>query len=213
VINSTTGVVAASMSTDYYGNYRFPAVPNGNYQMVFTHAHYSDYTTVQPGTIAGGLQYQVNAALSPTLDPGQFRIVMTWTDAAPNAVEDVDSYLKMPDQPVPIFFQNRTTPEANLDVDCTTWKGPETITIVNPVPGVYHYYVVNYNAPDYPTWLGNSKIIVTVYGQTGLVKQYSLDGGSGLVYEFFTIENGVITDVDEYSNSLPYVTRSGRYNF
>lgn len=208
LMNLITGVVASAVETDSSGRYRMELVPEGNYSMVFGRAGFTDYTTLQPGVLGNGQLVRVDASLSPTLLSGQFRIVLTWTGEKPDAVRDVDSYLLIPGFPTtPIFYSKKTFAEAgaNLDRDDTDWQGPETITIDRTYAGAYRYYIVNYNTPHSLFALGNSNAIVTVYGATGLLKQYRLNpGGQGDVYEFFTIENGMIHDVERYNSSLPH---------
>ncbi len=207
LINATTGVVFSAVDTSSNGQYRMEIVPSGKYTMIFSHAGYTEYTTIQPGVLGNGQIVRVDASLSPTLVSGQFRIVLTWTAAKSGAVRDVDSYLLIPNFVSPIYYGRKTFEGAgaNLDRDDTDWQGPETITIDRSYSGVYHYYIVNYSDTGNLTALGNSNVIVTVYGGSGLLKQYSLNpGGQGVVYEFFTIENGIIRDVERYDSSLPH---------
>jgi len=47
-----------------------------------------------------------------------------------------------------------------LDVDDTDWGGPETITLTEPVNGVYTYWVHDFSGP--PALLGTSDLVVRV---------------------------------------------------
>ena len=49
---------------------------------------------------------------------------------------------------------------ADLDVDDTDWGGPETITINDPPPGEYLYWVHDYSGP--PAVIGESDVVVRV---------------------------------------------------
>ena len=213
LINFTTGAAFAEVYTDSNGHYTISQVPAATYRMVFSADHYSEFTTTQPGALAPGQSVQVDAALSRSLDAGQFRIVLTWTGPKAGAVRDVDSYLLIPGIQIPISYSNKNSTGANLDVDNTEWLGPETVTISNSIPGVYHYYVVNYNTPEDKLALGNSDIVVNVYSTAGLQKQYKLNGGSGVCYEFFTIQNGTIHDANQFCDTkYPYSTGGGGGN-
>jgi len=204
ILDTATGVVVSDTTTNSYGQYAINDLLAGNYKMLFTASHYSDFSTAQPGAILFGNGYQVNAALSRQLEPGQFRIVLTWTDALAGAVADVDSYLQIPGyEQAPIYYGAKVGAGANLDVDDTSWSGPETVTITSVYSGTYRYYVANYSSSSDGLALGKSNIRIEVYGASGLMKQYALNGGCGAVYEFFKIENGVIRDVKQYDVTLP----------
>jgi hypothetical protein len=204
ILNSANDVVISEATTDQYGNYIVTNLLAGNYKMLFAADHYSDFSTPQPGAVVSGNSYIVNASLSRQLEVGQFRIVLTWTGPLSGAVQDVDSYLLVPGyESAPIYFSHRNGSGANLDVDDTTWSGPETITITSLYSGTYRYYVANYNVPTDGYALGRSLVNVQVYNGTGLVKQYTINGGCGSVYEFFRIENGVIRDINKYDATLP----------
>ena len=64
----------------------------------------------------------------------------------------------------PVYFQARVHEAAGhrveLDVDDTDWGGPETVTITDPAPGSYLYWVHDYSGP--PATLGASDIVVRV---------------------------------------------------
>lgn len=82
--------------------------------------------------------------LSPKLHRGEFRLVLTWTTTP----KDIDSYLKTPDGCVISFrkrFCNRLGGKANLDLDNTHGKGPETITVHKAIAGKYIYYAKQYS--------------------------------------------------------------------
>jgi len=136
-------------------------------------------------------------------------------------VMDVDSYLLVPGFADPIYWKNcDRSPSAGvvsgcnvtgayLDVDQIDWNGPETITIEQPTAGTYKYYIANYSDPCNALGLNNSKVVVTVYSGSSMVKRYSVapgappTGKSGHVFEVFHVNNGMITDVNQYNDSLP----------
>lgn len=82
--------------------------------------------------------------LSPLLKPGQLRFVLTWSTAP----KDLDSFLRTPTGCTVWYrkrFCHRGGQRADLDLDNTHGKGPETITIRRPRTGVYKYYVKQYS--------------------------------------------------------------------
>lgn len=208
VLNLTTGGVVTQCTTDNLGNYITPYILPGNYSIQFLNNGFATYNVPNPGVVLGGSSYNVNAALSPSVPPGQIRIVLSWTAQKAGAVRDVDSYLLEPGAAAnkPVYWFNKNGAYSNLDVDQTQWIGPETVTITNPAAlGNFTYYIANWSDPANATALGNSNVIVTVYDSFGLLKQYSVPsytGTMGLVYELFTINNSVITDVLAYDQPL-----------
>lgn len=144
----------------------------------------------------------LNESLSPALASGQIRIVLNWCDETPGAVRDIDSYLQVPGGGDPVYFYNKTASGAQLDVDETDWKGPETITITSLGSGTYSYYVNNYSYRRNRLALGSSSVRVSVYKGTSLLRTYAVPSGNGLTYEVFRIVNGTLTDVKAYNDSL-----------
>ncbi len=115
----------------------------------------------------------VRVVLSPGLEAGQLRLVLTW-DKEP---ADLDAHLEgpLPDgERFHVYFHQRGDLKSkefvNLDVDDLDGEGPETITVLGVLPGEYRYYVHDYtnrNNPD-SNALANSGADVKVYhgGQT-----------------------------------------------
>jgi|GEM_PF-2256943 len=83
---------------------------------------------------------QEDIILSPVMDPGEVRIVLTW-GASPS---DLESHLTAPNTEgcrYHCFYDTREIPGANLDLDDMDSYGPETITITSSYLGAYRYYV------------------------------------------------------------------------
>ncbi len=196
------GAVVAQLTTDANGDYRTTPLEPGNYFVDFELDGFVPLMAV-PAELRAGEVTVLDVSLTEKLKQGQFRIVMSWTDAKEEAVRDVDSYLKTPDNQTPIFFGNKDVGQgANLDVDDTDWSGPETITITQQKSGTYTYYVDNYNRRCKKHALGSSKVVVQVYGDTGLLKTYRVPAGSGTKYKVFQISGGRIRDVERYDDTL-----------
>jgi uncharacterized protein YfaP (DUF2135 family) len=115
----------------------------------------------------------IRVVLSPGLEEGQIRVVLTWGEEP----ADLDAHLQgpLPDgEQFHIYFHERgdlrSREFVRLDVDDRDGQGPETITVLGVLPGTYHYFVHDYtnrNRPD-GTALAASGGEVKVYhrGQT-----------------------------------------------
>lgn len=120
----------------------------------------------------------VDLLLSPQLQPGGLRVVLTW-DEDP---DDLDSHLWLPAaQPYHIYYQNlgalSACPFAQLDIDDTSGFGPETVTIGQSVPGSYRYAVHRFGGTE---TLSQSAAIVQVFDAEGLVATFEVpQNGTG----------------------------------
>ena len=123
--------------------------------------------------LAAGSERAIRVVLSPGLEEGQIRIVLTW-DEEP---ADLDAHLKgpLPDgEEFHIYFNEkgdlRSREFVRLDVDDRDGEGPETITVLGVLPGTYRYFVHDYTGRDdaQSSSLARSGAEVKVYqgGQT-----------------------------------------------
>lgn len=203
-------VTYATVSTDSSGYYSV-SLPASSYKLSFSKSGYVTYSPNTSYTVQASETLTADlAALSPNnlASNSQMRIVLTWTgptsDWSENLkrVEDVDAYLKTPGSATPIYFRNTSGSGGYLDVDERNWRGPETITITQPVSGVYHYYIANYNNNCNYYALGKSKVRVAVYQGSTLIKDYSWQNGYGTVFSVFKfqiVNNQIqITDTQLY---------------
>jgi len=119
--------------------------------------------------------------LESTGQSGQKRIqiVLNW-GSAQSQVKDADSHLACPCSNEHVYFGNKTHSadeprhEVSLDVDDMDWGGPETITVLEPPPGSYVYWVHNYSGN--PT-LGESGVVVRVILDDVLAGEYPVPPG------------------------------------
>ena len=161
----------------------------------------------------------------------EWRVVLNWTAAKQNAVQDIDSYISVPnEQPVYYEHKNSAKKNVNLDVDVTTWRGPETIT-VRKQSGVHSYYVNNFDNRRNKSALANSAIHIELHRafNDGVYRTYDIYPdkiivvdetdeigiaigdervvplkGKGLTIELFQVlEDGTIKDILKYNGSLP----------
>lgn len=112
---------------------------------------------------------------------GVLRIVLTWGEYP----EDIDSHLSGPIAGLAgrfhCYYGNSDPNESvNLDVDDVYSYGPETVTILNWVNGVYRYSVHNYDN-QYESGaaeIHNSPTQVRVYNNAGLLYTFNCPNAS-----------------------------------
>jgi len=194
-----TGVVDHTIASGIDGNYSFTDVDAGTYTAeVITSGFITNYVNID---LAGEKTTEKKIQLSPTLASGEVRIVMSW-GASPKIL---DSYLNGPKADTGAFtikYYHRSDSNSLLDHDATSGYGPETITISTQHTGTYTYWVNDYSTRHNlsSTALAASGATVTVYGEAGIVKQYSVPAGAGTKWNVFTMTSGVITDVNTLSD-------------
>ena len=143
-------------------------LPRGTYEVGYRLAGYVPYTS---GATEIREEGQVVTVSLPRLleatESGsrEVRIILNW-GSRPDQVRDVDAHLACPCNAPGrhVCFQERAHQGAGhrveLDVDDTDWGGPETVTITDPAPGSYLYWVHDYSGP--PAALGTSDVVVRV---------------------------------------------------
>ncbi|MEM7532122.1 MAG: AbfB domain-containing protein [Chloroflexota bacterium] len=181
--------------TDSSGNYVIADVAAGDYTFEVAATGYT--SVAQQLTVASGELLTQNAALSPELASGELRIVLEWGENP----SDLDSYLRLPSQDT-ISYSNQGGGSAQLDLDDQNGYGPETITISQLEDGTYAYAVHHYAGKGS---LATSGAIVRIYGQTGLVKEYTPTAGQDerWWYVFDLDGSGNIVDVNTLQADAP----------
>ncbi len=160
--------------------------------------------------LAAGGERAIRVVLSPGLEEGQIRVVLTWDDEP----ADLDAHLKgpLPDgEEFHVYFHEKGDLKSRqfvrLDVDDQDGQGPETITVVGVLPGTYRYFVHDYTNRDDPqtTSLARSGAEVKVYqgGQT-----YRFRAGhdrAGNVWNVCNVEvtpdGAVVEKIDTYEGT------------
>ncbi|MEN8219723.1 MAG: ankyrin repeat domain-containing protein [Pseudomonadota bacterium] len=203
-INVTNGTIIAKTKTDNNGHYRLN-LPGGNYTI---EASKNAYTTIYFPIVSIGKHTadKQNAAITPAINLGQIRIVLSWGEQP----EDLDAHLLTPNikgAPYHIYYNWRgkrsSAPHVQLDVDDKTSYGPETLTIYKSQPGTYRYYVHNYAGNPAIT---KSEAKVEIYSQTGLIKSYNVPiSGTGKYWQVFSYDasTGKITTIDKITSVNP----------
>lgn len=190
--NSDSQFQPLELTTDDYGIYTAD-LPAGYYTVDINVIGYSKLSV--PIIVIGGQTVDnQNGALTPILEAGQLRIVLTWGEKP----LDLDSHLTGPSaegKPFHIYYNHKTSDYngeimADLDLDDTTSYGPETTTIYNAVDGTYSFYIHDYTNRESEncTALADSGAKVQVYEGDSLLAEYnvptSLVGTAWHVFDF-----------------------------
>ncbi len=193
---SETGTPAAAVTTRENGKYSVN-LPAGEYSMI---ASKTGFRTISVPVLSRGeteIKDQ-NCTLSPVLPEGQVRIVLEWG----RTPKDLDSHLFNPDQGIHIYFPDASRNArrngrevVNLDVDDTDGEGPETTTILQQLTGKYIFLVHDYtNRKQYGSdQMSSSGAKVTLYVGDQPPIVFTVPAQSGIVWEVFTLENGIVT--------------------
>jgi hypothetical protein len=203
---SCSGTSAGGTDTDTNGEFSFPDIAAGIYDVEVTADGFLD--SCRTGLIILGDQTTtLTVSLSPPLGEGEIRIVLSW-GAQPL---DLDSHLWLPPEPerYHVAWYDRgdqdVCPFAELDVDDITSFGPETITITERFDGTYIYAVHNYSGSPSMT---QSNAQVQVFGESGIIQSFTIPAsGNGVWWHVFNLngETGAITPVNTIGGSpAPY---------
>jgi hypothetical protein len=122
----------------------------------------------------------ITTSLTPILESGAsrqriVRVVLNWGSDS-SQVKDADAHLAPQGGPADaeVYFSEKRFdgPDGfsiELDVDDMDWGGPETITLTEPPPGSYLYWVHNYSDDSS---LGASEVVVRVFFDDRLTGEY-----------------------------------------
>ncbi|ROM25033.1 hypothetical protein BK645_18110 [Pseudomonas protegens] len=175
--------------TDAQGRVTLEAADSPGSELLIRKLGYADLRAKCP---CQGLSY----AMSPVLkDPQSLRVVLSWS--APG--EDLDAHLSYPHRL--LYYATGTGPGARMNVDSTDSRGPETLTIEQPVPGDAYVYAVhdftNGNNPE-SLRLGRSQAQVFVYKGPTLMRSYRVpQNRQGNFWVVFRLTaNGQLQDID-----------------
>ncbi len=209
-VNNTGGDRVLTTQADSRGSYS-AELPPGNYTI------YAEAEGYQSGTatvlvIPGEYMYDQNCSLTPLLQNGEMRVVLTWG----RYPEDLDSHLvgPAPGGSFHIFYDNMNywhdgRTYDNLDVDDTTSYGPETTSVYVPLAGTYTFLVHDYSnrESNYSTAMATSGAKVTLYiaGYDEPIVYY-VPNQAGTVWTVFSVTDGVVTPI----NTMGYESNPGR---
>ncbi|MHB1344139.1 MAG: carboxypeptidase regulatory-like domain-containing protein [Thermoleophilia bacterium] len=200
-INVETGAVLGTGETSWGGTYSFSGLEPGNYTLEASKPGFVTLfftVTVLAEENRGGQ----NGAITPILDPGQTRIVLTWGEVP----QDLDSHLTGPKSVglgrFHIYYAakgSRIAPTyAFLDLDDISSFGPETVTIIRPSEGVYRYSVHDFTnrAGRSGAALANSRARVRIFVGSSLLGDFSVPNAPGTLWTVFEMEGGALTAIN-----------------
>jgi len=156
-----SGTIQATVD-DSSASYQVTLPGAGVYKRTITRDGYA--INVRDVTIQGSGPLPF-AYLSPSLVG--WRIVVSWGEFP----KDLDAHLIMPDG-TEVYYENKRSGNARLDVDSRNGNGVETITLsTHADSGLFRYYVQNYSKDgDFRV----SKAKVSLYKDNDLVKTFEI---------------------------------------
>lgn len=143
--------------------------------------------------VRGQVKTGKNVVLSPEVNEGEIRIVLTWGSSP----SDLDAYAigtASDNRSFNIHFMEKNISGiGNLDVDDTTGYGPETITITD-TGADFTYSVMDYRLEG---TMPSSGATVKVYlPGSSSAATYKVPSGEGVLWEVFRYENGEISGLN-----------------
>lgn len=208
--NNTTGTIIETLTTNSSGYYITGELNPGNYTLQFVDNrtnvsnHYTS-NSINVAVTGNTTSTNKNVALTLPVTAGTMRIVLTWGTSEP----DLDSHLLIGNTSYTyhVYFSNKAPSGAgaNLDVDDTSYQGPETTTITSIKSNTkYTFYVYNWTGSHN---LSDSGAKVTIYiGDQ--VYQYNVPSGSGRYWKVFTYDSatGTFTFHNTITSSEPTIS-------
>ena len=203
-INNTSSDHVLTIYSDNSGYYSATLSP-GNYTIQVEADGYTT-GTAQVVCIPGQTNNQQNCTLTPILENGEIRIVLTWGEYP----SDLDSHLVGPSAgggTFHVFFSDKnhrynSTLYVNLDVDDTTSYGPETTSVYQDVDGTYTFYVHNYS----DRYSSSSNNMATSGAQIKLYLPgrsdpyiFNVPNEAGTLWTVFSITDGIVTPINSMS--------------
>ena len=217
--NNVSGAYLSEMDTDEEGKYRFTDLPAGQYTVqVIDNRGISTETYVTTSfnaVVYAGSDTVKNSTITCILESDQVRFVLRWGNRESGASADLDSHLIGPKvdgigefhtwYADKSYYDSIQDDEyiriADLDVDDTSWEGPETTTVYKKTAGEYRFYIHDYsngwNAGSMQ--MGNSAATVEVYVGSRLKATYHVPNQAGNLWYVckYDAVNNVLTPVNE----------------
>ena len=164
-----------------------------------------------------------NITISKPVKGNGIRFVLTWAGDAPGVPDDLDAHLFGPSATGLVDYHhvyNNATQYgfgnvifSSLDVDEWYYNGPETVTIVEPIDGIYHYFVFNFSAIDgYPSYsLLNSEAKVDVYSGNQLLTTFNVPKTGSGYWWYVCSYNSVTGEIESKNQIVTYAQIDGKY--
>jgi PKD repeat protein len=158
-------------------------------------------------SVRAGTTNELNFSLSPALSQGM-RVVLNWGPMP----KDLDLHMQIEGTSHEVSYNDRDTPYGRLDHDVTDGWGPETLTVDQFYPGLYHYYVEQYDVFMPGARLTNSAAQAHLYRGAEELKVASVPTeGSGAYWHVCVVdgETGAIRLVNQITDSEALPTGGG----
>lgn len=165
------GEVLQTAQTDEEGKYSFTNVKAGAYTVevldlrqnlsedaIRYNSSYTDIVVAYGYLAADNYNCQIDQKMLDFTGRGRVQFTLTWGKEESGASADIDSHLVGPKKDgegeFHIYYSNQSYYHygdadnirmADLDVDDTTWEGPEHTTIYEETDGIYRFYIHNYS--------------------------------------------------------------------
>lgn len=204
-IDNMEGQLVTTVYSDYYGYYEVTLEP-GNYTLLASAEGYTS-STASMIILPGEHQSYQNCTLTPILNEGEIRVVLTWGEYP----SDLDSHMVGPTPAgdrFHVYYSNKNyyyngQTFVNLDVDDTTSYGPETTSVYEGVYGeAYTFYVHDYtNRNDsFSNEMASSGAVVKVYiGGEEAPYVFNVPPKEGTLWTVFSVTDGILTPINTLS--------------
>ena len=225
-LGNISGYVVSTTTTDETGNYAFSDVNIGTYTIqvadersnseglyvrTYTNVYVAENGQITTKDITVNYQL-VNTTEIVVGGEGELKFVLEWYDQKDDGSvpSDLDSHLIGPkvdtEKKFHVYYSNKKynvddESYADLDVDDTTYRGPETTTVRKSSDGMYHFYVYDFTDQDDEknTKLSTSGAWVTVSkGSRWLATYYVPVGKEGTLWDVCTYDTttNVLTPIN-----------------
>lgn len=210
--NNTEGAYYGDFTetTNSSGYYSLTGLPVGYYTVEASlNGYVTGYTNII--VLSENAKTDFDFTITPILSNNEIRIVLTWGSTP----SDLDSHLigRTPSNDTfNVYYSDKVyrydgVEMANLDVDDTSSYGPETVTILQNIYGVYTYAVHDYSngGSSSSTALSYSGAVVRVFmGSTQVAEYHVPTDQIGTYWTVFQIDgNGHIVPINSISNTKP----------
>jgi hypothetical protein len=216
--NALISVVGESAISTLGGSYQ---ISNLNPGLSTVNASAMGYSSIaNPLTLSTQSVNNFSFAMSPVIqDLDSMRVVLTWGQSP----TDLDSHLLTPaisnfSHHVAFFNPGSliSPPFARLDVDDVFSFGPETVTVTNLFPGVYHYYIHNFSGAFGDTNFAGSGAEVHFFTSAGEVATRTVPTAPEGIYWYVARIDGdsqTVTVVDDITNAEPNTNGAPFFTF
>ncbi|MBQ9061608.1 MAG: Ig-like domain-containing protein [Eubacterium sp.] len=214
---NTSGDPLLSVETNEDGTYLIENLEPGLYTIQVVDNRESEegsYVTTNFNAVVEAGSNTQNATVTYLLASDQVRFILRWGDEASGASRDLDSHLVGPGVKGGQFhtwYSEKTyyaaaegeesIKYADLDVDDTTWEGPETTTIYRKTEGLYHFYIHDFSNGGNPesSQMSRSNATVRVVVGSRELAVYNVPNQPGNLWDVCTYDavNGKLTPINQ----------------